>query len=228
VAIIYATFKTLGIQQMTLSEGALREGVVHDLLGRIYNHDIRSKTVETLANDYHSDKSHGLRINKSACYMLQQLDPGRSQEDRKTVAQFLSWAAQLHEIGNDIAHSSYHKHSAYIIQYADLAGFSRQDQVLLSTLVRFHRKKFLDSAFKELPKPWNDYAPVLVIILRLAVILHRNRHTPTLPEFSLTLDKKQFKLEFPKHWLKKYPLTEADLQLEAEYLNNAGYKLNYH
>ncbi len=228
VAIIYATFKTLGIQQMTLSDGALREGVVHDLLGRIYDHDIRSKTVTTLAKNYHTDEQHGENIKKTAHYILQQLDPSQTQDDRKMVAQFLKWAAELHEIGHDIAHNAYHKHSAYIIQYADLAGFSRQDQVLLSSLIRGHRKKFSEVAFKDLPKPWHQYAPLLTIILRLAVILHRNRHTLSLPNFEIKRDKKQIKLNFPKNWLSQFPLTDADLQLEAAYLQHAGYKLNYH
>ena len=228
VAIIYATFKILGIQQMTVSDGALREGLIDDLLGRIYNHDTRSKTVETLAAHYHIDKNHALNIKQSVHYILQQLDPSQTQDDRKIVAQFLAWAAELHEIGHDIAHNAYHKHSAYVIQHADLAGFSRQDQILLATLVRLHRKKFSNSYFKELPKPWNEYAPILTIILRLAVVLHRNRHSLKLPNFKISIDKKHIKLSFPKNWLTQSPLTNADLQLESDYLDNAGFKLSYH
>ncbi|MDQ7091916.1 MAG: exopolyphosphatase [Methylococcales bacterium] len=227
VAIIYATFKTLGIQQMTLSEGALREGLIDDLLGRIYNHDTRLKTVETLASHYYVDKSHALNIKKTVYYMLKQLDRTQTQDERKMVAQFLGWATELHEIGCDIAHSGYHTHGAYIIEHADLAGFSRQDQILLATLVRLHRKKFSTSYFKELPKPWKNYAPLLTIILRLAVVLHRNRHTQSLPSFEISVIKKQIKLIFPKNWLTELPLTHADLELEADYLEKGGFKLSY-
>jgi exopolyphosphatase/guanosine-5'-triphosphate,3'-diphosphate pyrophosphatase len=228
VVIIYATFKKLGIQQMTVADGALREGLIDDLLGRIYNHDTRSKTVETLAHHYHIDSKHALNIKQSVHYMLQQLDLSQTQDDRKTAAQFLTWAAELHEIGHDLAHNAYHKHSAYIIQHADLAGFSRQDQILLATIVRLHRKKFSNSLFKELPKPWKAYAPRLTIILRLAVILHRNRHALALPNFQITISKKHIKLIFPKKWLAQSPLTNADLQLEANYLSNSGFKLSYY
>lgn len=228
VAIIYATFKTLGIQQMTVADGALREGLIDDLLGRIYNHDTRSKTVEVLAKNYHTDKHHAEKIKQSVHYMLQQIDPSQNQDDRKTAAQFLAWAAQLHEIGHDIAHNAYHKHSAYIIHHADLAGFSRQDQILLATIVRLHRKKFSSSYFNELPKPWNEYTIILTIILRLAVILHRSRHALTLPDYKITINKKHIKLIFPKNWLAQSPLTNADLQLEADYLDNEDFKLSYH
>lgn len=228
VAIIYATFTTLGIQQMTVSDGALREGLIHDLLGRIYDHDTRSNTVEMLAKHYHTDKNHADRIKQTIQHILRQIDPSQTQEERKTVAQFLDWAAELHEIGHDIAHSQYHKHSAYIIKNADLAGFSRQDQVLLATLVRLHRRKFSASQFKDLHTPWNHYAPIMTIALRLAVVLHRNRHMQGLPDFGIKIHKKHVSLSFPENWLQESPLTHADLQTEASYLRSGGFKLSFH
>ncbi|NOQ35997.1 MAG: exopolyphosphatase [Methylococcaceae bacterium] len=226
VVIIYTTFKTLGIKQMTVSDGALREGLIHDLLGRIYDHDTRSKTVDTLASHYHTDKNHAVRVKHTVQHILRQIDPSVTQEDRKAAAQFLDWAAELHEIGHDIAHSSYHKHSAYIIQNADLAGFSKQDQILLATIVRLHRKKFSLSRCKELPAPWNRSSPLLTIILRLAVVLHRNRHMLELPSFEISSHKKHISIVFPEGWLEKSPLTYADLKIEADYLEGGGFKLD--
>ena len=227
VAIIYATFKTLDIRQMTISDGALREGLIHDLLGRIYDYDTRSNTVEKLAEHYHTDKKHAQRIKKTLNYILRKLSLSQTREDRKMMAQFLDWAAELHEIGHDIAHSQYHKHSAYILKNADLAGFSRHDQILLATIVRAHRKKFAESDFEDLPKPWDKYTPVLTIILRLAVVLHRNRHMLELPDYEIGLDGKSLTLSFPDNWLQELPLTRADLKLEADYIRSAGFKLNY-
>lgn len=228
VAVIYATFKTLDIGQMTVSEGALREGLIHDLLGRIYDYDTRSKTVKTLATHYHTDKKHAQRIKQTIHYILRQINPSQTREDRKMIAQFLDWAAELHEIGHDIAHSAYHKHSAYIIKNADLAGFSRQDQILLATMVRLHRKKFSDTGFDDLPAPWNNYTQILTIILRLAVVLHRNRHMLELPDFKISVDKKHIEMVFSDNWLQQLPLTRADLKLEADYLQAGGFKLSYH
>jgi len=228
VAVLYATFKKLNIQQMTVSDGALREGLVHDLLGRIYNHDIRSNTVETFAEHYHTDLEHSERINQTIDIILDQLDSSCCTPiNKKTINQLLSWAVSLHGIGRDIAHSQYHKHSAYIIENGDLAGFSRQDQLLLATLVQTHRKKFSRSRFKKLPKPWNKDAPILTIILRLAILLHRNRHTQNTPEFTISIEATTIKLEFLNEWLKSAPLTQADLEIEARYLAAADYSLLY-
>ena len=164
VAITYATFVTLGISQMTVSDGALREGLVYELLDRIYDHDIRSQTSRMLAERYRCDLNHSAQIKATLHYMLDQLHEHPAFLDQSIAVQFLDWAADLHEIGLEIAHSQYHKHSAYIIENGDLAGFSKQDQMLLARLVRNHRKKFHVSLFNELASPWRDHAPVMAIL----------------------------------------------------------------
>lgn len=225
VAIIYATFKTLAIEQMTVSDGALREGLVHDLLGRIYDYDIRSKTVLTIAEHYLTDTEHTQRITKTVNTILNQLDNSCCTENSKIITQFIHWAVALHVIGQGIAHSQYHKHSAYIIENGDFAGFSRQDQVLLATLVRSHRKKLSKSRFKKLPEPWCQDAPYLTVVLRLAILLHRNRHTHTAPDFKISIQSSKINIVFSDDWLSNAPLTRTDLELEAHYLEDAGFKL---
>lgn len=224
VAIIFATFKSLGIQQMTVSDGALREGLVYDLLGRIYNKDIRSDSVQTLAERYHTDKKQTERVKKTIHFIFKQFE-NQFQSDKKIILQFLDWSAQLHETGLDIAHSQYHKHSAYIIENTDLAGFSRQDQILLSAIVRSHRKKFSFKRFSKLPEPWNKDAPYLSLILRLSVVLHRNRHDVESPNFKITFKSGKIQIKFPDGWLMNSPLTHADLLQEASYLKSANFKL---
>lgn len=228
VAVLYATFQKLDIDQMTVSDGALREGLVHDLLGRIYDHDIRSKTVETLAEHYHTDKEHSDRIQETVNTILNQLDSDCcSKNSKKIIKQFLSWAVSLHGIGRNIAHSQYHKHGAYIIENGDLAGFSRQDQQLLATLVKTHRKKFSRSRFKALPAPWNHDAQLLTKILRLAILMHRNRHRHDTPEFTISFDSESIKLKFANNWLDNAPLTQTDLEIEASYLERADCSLTF-
>jgi exopolyphosphatase/guanosine-5'-triphosphate,3'-diphosphate pyrophosphatase len=225
VAIAYATFKSLGIEQMTVSEGALKEGVIQDLLGRLYDHDSRTATTRSLAARYYTDKAQALRIKQTINHMLTQLTTGNSLFDNEQVVQFLEWGADLHEIGQDIAHSQYHKHGAYIIENGDLAGFSRQDQIILATIIRSHRRKFTLSRFYDLPAPWNEYAPYVTIILRLAILLHRNRHDEKLPDFRIGITKSRIELDFPDQWLNQSPLTHADLMQEADYLKSAGFTL---
>jgi len=226
VAIVYATFKILGIDQMIVSDGALREGLIQDLMGRIFDDDIRAATVHNWAERYHTDKPHAARVKQTIAYMLPQLS-NTTPIDNDTITQYLDWAADLHEIGRDIAHSGYHKHSAYIIENGDLAGFSRQDQILLATLVRTHRRKFVRSLFANLPAPWTELAPYLSIILRIAVLLRRNRFDADLPEFRIAIEKSKVRLTFPQNWLDESPLTHADLQQEADYLKQGGFKLDF-
>jgi len=225
VAIAYASFVILGIKQMTVSDGALREGLIQDLLGRIYQHDIRTDTAKELAGRYHTDHAHALRVKHTAGQMLEQLIAANTLPDDDNIRSALDWAAILHEIGRDIAHSQYHKHSAYIIEYGDLAGFSNQDKLLLATIIRSHRRKFSKARFQNLPEPWRKQAPLLCIILRLAVMMRRNRHDGAMPEFALTFDKNQIFLKFPANWLAQHPLTHADLTQEADYLKAAGLSL---
>jgi len=227
VAIVYATFKSLGIGQMTVSDGALREGLIQDLLGRIYNHDMRSETVQSVADRYHTDKKHAARIKQTIAVILKQLSDEYCWANDENCVQFLNWAADLHEIGIDIAHSQYHKHSAYIIENGDLAGFSNQDQIFLASIIRSHRRKFSLPLFTELPSPWNAYGPNLAIILRLAVLLHRNRNEHELPDFKIAIIKPRIQLTFPSAWLSQSPLTHADLIQEADYLKSAGLKLEF-
>ena len=226
VAIVYATFKSLGIEQMTVADGALREGLIQDLLGRLSDHDTRASTVEVLTRRYRTDGGQAARIKETINTMLVQLKKYDWSEDENAV-QFLQWAADLHEIGIEIAHNQYHKHSAYLIENSDLAGFSRQDQQILSTIVRSHRRKFSPALFIDLPSPWNKQAAGLTLILRLAILLHRNRDEQKLPDFKITMSKTKINLKFPADWLVRSPLTHADLMQEAEYLRIAGYKLEF-
>jgi exopolyphosphatase/guanosine-5'-triphosphate,3'-diphosphate pyrophosphatase len=227
VAIVYATFKSLNIDQMTVSDGALREGLILDLLGRLYDHDIRSTTVRALAERYHTDKGHSERIKQTIAAMLAQVDKDSPLSKTDTAVQFLNWAADLHEIGLDIAHSQYHKHSAYVVENGDLAGFSSQDQKILATLVKTHRRKISRVNFSGLPSPWDSQALYLSIILRLAVLLHRNRYERPMPDFKIALAKTKVCLQFPKDYLLQLPLTHADLVQEADYLKSAGFKLEF-
>lgn len=227
LAIVYATFKSLGIEQMTVADGALREGLIQDLLGRLDNHDVRASTVAVLANRYRTDKEHAARIKQTINTMLAQLNKKWCWSTDENSVQFLQWAADLHETGIDIAHNQYHKHSAYLIENGDLAGFSRQDQQILSAIVRSHRRKLSPALFLDLPAPWNKQVIYLTLILRLAILLHRNREELQLPRFKIAMTKTKISLKFPCDWLSQSPLTHADLTQEAEYLKMAGYKLEF-
>ncbi len=89
----------------------------------------------------------------------------------------LRWAARLHEIGLDVAHSGYHRHGAYLLANADMAGFPRAEQKLLSIMVGSHRRKPAIEDADELTRPGTSRAPAMTLLLRLAVLLNRGRST---------------------------------------------------
>lgn len=139
----------------------------------------------------------------------------------------LSRAARLHEIGLAIAHSQYHKHSAYLVKNLYMPGFSQGEQLLMSTLIRGHRRKFPENIIKALPESQVQPIWLLCMILRLSVLLHRSRSPIPLPEISLKMTDRKVNLTFPAGWLEDHPLTNADLEQEEQYLKAVNCKLNY-
>lgn len=226
LAILLATFQALGIERMTVSDGALREGLLYDLLGRIRHEDVRERSVAHLAQRFHADHAHARRVSATLRYCLAQVSPPQPLDAEET-AQWLGWAAALHEIGLDIAHHQHHKHGAYIVENADLAGFSQQEQQRLAMLVRAHRRKFPLKLFKELAPPWNKAAIPLACLLRLAVLLNRGRGAGAMPGFVFRLEDAGVVVRFSPGWLAEHPLTEADLVQEAACLQEAGLRLEF-
>jgi len=226
VAILSGVFESLGIDTMAVSAGALREGLIFDLIGRSRNEDVRGRTVENLVRRYTIDVEHAGRVAKTALGLYSQVstDWGLDAED---LPWFLEWSAMLHEIGLSIAHTQYHKHGGYIIEYADLAGFSLGEQRILAILVRGHRRKFPTQIFEDLPT--TDGQPVLrlCVLLRLAVLLHRGRSEGPPPETRLTVSRQGVTLEFPEGWLDERPMTLADFEQERSYLKAAEVKLRF-
>jgi exopolyphosphatase/guanosine-5'-triphosphate,3'-diphosphate pyrophosphatase len=224
VAILSAIFEALEIEQMSCASGALREGLIYDLVGRLRQDDIRERTVAELADRYRIDRAQAERVKRKALALWEMVRTPW-QLDTEEYQRLLGWAACLHEIGLSISHSQYHKHSAYLLNNLDMPGFSRGEQQRMAFLVRAHRRKFPLAELQALPD--DDEQPVrrLCVLLRLAVLLHRARSTAEMPRIEVDVDGDALKLRFPENWLQAYPLTAADLELEADYLKAAGFKL---
>lgn len=210
VAIMSAVFKELGLEEMVYSEGALRLGVLYDLLGRYHHEDMREATVKRFIQRYEVDRAQASRVATTALDLYQQLRPQEDIEN-SPAAQFLAWAARLHEVGVSIAHTSYHKHSAYILANADMPGFSRRDQALLSRLVLAHRGKL--ERVQPLPREAPEW--LLIFCLRMAALLHRARDDAPLPELHARLGPKGFELAIDREWLAQAPLTATTLDEEV-------------
>jgi exopolyphosphatase/guanosine-5'-triphosphate,3'-diphosphate pyrophosphatase len=214
-AIMYAAFCELGIEQMQPALGALREGVLYDLLGRFHHHDMRDVTTKQFMRRYHVDMRQAERVAHLADRLALQFMEGQTSED---ALHLLGWTASLHEIGVSVAHNGYHKHTAYILANADMPGFSKKEQARLSLLALAHRGK-LDKV-RSLVGTQEDIA--LIMALRLAALFYRNRSDAELPAMQGRFSGTKFHLILAPGWLAQNPLTDTALQEEAKQWRELG------
>lgn len=217
VAILRAVFKALSIDHMQVSMGALREGLLHDLLGRFGEHDVRENSIRNLAERYHVDAAHAQGVQDTALRLCEQV-ASVWHLDVTLHGNMLRWAAAVHEIGMDIAHSQYHKHGEYLLQNMDLAGFSQRDQRRLAFLVRAHRRRYPHEQLDDIADDDREALVRLSVLLRLAVTLHRSRTADPTSQLEVQVTPKRITLSLPTTWLKAHPLTALDLNQEAEHL----------
>jgi exopolyphosphatase/guanosine-5'-triphosphate,3'-diphosphate pyrophosphatase len=224
LAILAEIFSVLDIKEMRIAEGAMREGLLYDMLGRYRREDARERTVRAMQQRYHVDVAQAERIEATAGNFLEQArEAWKLEEPLAHLA--LKWAAQLHEIGLDVSHSGYHRHGAYLLENGDMPGFPREEQRLLARLVGAHRRKLALEGVEELVPPWDRSALYLIVLLRLAVLLHRGRSSTALPSIELSATSRSLEMRFPAGWLREHPLTSADLQQEVDYLRLSGFRL---
>lgn len=226
VAVLSAIFDALAIDRMQVSDWALREGVLYDLVGRIRHEDVRERTIATMAERFSIDPRQAQRVERSALSLLEHVKHAWKL-DGGDYSSLLGWAAQLHELGLAIAHNQHHKHAAYVLENSDMPGFSREEQSRLALLVRAHRRKFPIATFKAFPKAEVSCLIRLAALLRIAVDLHRSRSEQVQPEPVADADGKRLRLAFVDDWLASHPLTRADLEVEAELLRSARLELSF-
>jgi len=211
VAIMSAALDELGIESMKVSEGALRHGVLYDLLGRVEHRDMREATVAQFVRRYHVDSAQAQRIRDLSLTIYDALAPGGEREDDPTGL-MLDWAARLAEIGLSIEHAQYHKHSAYVLSNADMPGFpawnrraspascSRTAQALQGAGCRPGRQR-LEAGVRAshgVPYPAQPQRP------EAPVPAGRGRCSG-------------FAIDLPQSWLDENPLSAAALESEADY-----------
>lgn len=225
IAILCGIFESLEIDKLHFSTGALREGLAYDTIGRLAHEDVRERTINALVERYHVDTELTQRIENTALLGWAQVKDDWGLE-RPVFHDVLSWASRTHTIGLTISHSQFHKHSAYLLHNSDLPGFTNRDQQLVATLARGHRRKFPKEEFKKLTKDLQEPYKRLCILLRIAVLLNRSESNLRLPAIIFRANGKKLHLRFPEGWLQHNPLTAADLQQEADYLNVIDYSLD--
>jgi exopolyphosphatase/guanosine-5'-triphosphate,3'-diphosphate pyrophosphatase len=222
LAIMNAVLSELNIESMVTTGAAMRQGVLYDLHGRFHHRDMREVTVAQFMQRYHVDALQARRVATLALALHRKLS-GDGDEPDETAAQRIAWAAKLHEIGISVAYSGYHKHSAYIINNADMPGFSNDEQLALSLLVLAHRRS-LGKIEKRMDEDDVDWR--MVFALRLAALLHRSRADVTLPPaLQVRLQGRKLRLSLDEDWLKRNPLTVTALHDEVREWDKIGFEL---
>jgi exopolyphosphatase/guanosine-5'-triphosphate,3'-diphosphate pyrophosphatase len=217
-AIMSAIVDALEVDRIEIGNGALRQGILWDLLGRVHHHDMRDVTVAQFMQRHHVHSAQAGRVGELAASLLRQVADDATCED---LVQIMGWAAKLHEIGISVAYNGYHKHSAYILRNADMPGFSRSEQERLALLVLAHRGQLR----RVEPLAGGDADWPLVAALRLAALFHRSRSELDLPALAFKGKGRRFSLGVPAAWLADNPLTETALREEIKQWRGSGGEL---
>lgn len=221
LAILQAVIHSLGIKAMRTSSGALREGVLFDLLGRMRDKDVRDATVERMSERFQVDRAQARRVEALALQLWRALAPawGTPVEDGERM---VAWAARLHEVGMAVAFPGYHKHGAYLLANAEMPGFSKDEQEVLAALVMGHRRGLSRSGWRGPGTTALGPALDMCVALRLAVLLNRARSPRPAPPPAVEAAPGRIGLRFPDGWLIQHPLSLADLREEAQQLAKIG------
>lgn len=223
LAMMAAVFEEFGIETMNYCDGALREGVLYDLLGRSTGADMRDITVAQMIRRYGMDEAHGHAVAELAARLYHEASRASDAEQTRT-ARLLTWAAQLREIGLSIAHEDFHKHAGYILNHCDMPGFSEDEQSRIAELALgqtggLGKMRLLMAVNDE----W-----LSLMCLRLSVIFHRRRDNNLPPVIRLRIKGNGARLELPADWVLAHPLTDQSLQREAaEWARNGPWALNF-
>lgn len=223
LAILAALFEGLDIKELRVSQTALREGLLDDMLGRMSNRDPRKITTDAFALRYQIDAQQAARVAQTCQHLMAAC--ATQWALNATQKNLLLWSVQLHETGLAIAHSQYQKHSGYLVEASDMAGFSRLEQRFMAVMVRHHRRNIPSDWRDGLPERLHKPAAWSLVLLRLAIILHRDRGDHFNHPEIFCDGPDELKLCFDKQWTAQHPLTMHDLEMEQQTWQALGLKL---
>jgi len=224
LSILAELLRVLNIGELQVSDGALREGLLYDLLGRLQHEDARERTVRAMMSRYNVDAPQAERVAQTAAEIYSQCKQ-QWGFSRKIAGKVLDWAARLHEIGLDISHDGYQLHGAYIAEHADMPGFPSAEQRFLALLIGGHRLRINKSNLSLLPEVWREPGLRLLMLLRIAVLLNRSRKALPQANMKISVKDDSLTISFDPKWLAENPLTLADLEREREFLAQVDYRL---
>jgi exopolyphosphatase/guanosine-5'-triphosphate,3'-diphosphate pyrophosphatase len=204
LAVLIGIMRELGIKAITAVDAGLRMGVLWDLQLRATKRDRREQSVRDFVRRFRADESRALRVAEIAAAFYQQLKPSEN-----VYLRYVYWSGLLHEVGLAVSHTGYHKHAAYMVENADLPGFTTREQRLMSTLI-LAQKGNLRKVSDALANP--DFAKA-VLALRLATMLMHARIDTDAERVRLKM-KNRIELELGRDWQERHPTLAYPIEKE--------------
>ena len=229
VAILSACFDALDIDELEYVDVSLLQGIICDKvlgtkeLGSVVV-DLKEDSVAQLTERFAVERTQAARVANCAAVLY--AASGDWWQGDTECADLLRWAAQLHELGVHISARHYHRHGAYIVKHAELAGFSQHQQSVLALLIRGHRRSMPGLSFRAFDPELETKLLKLVALLRLAVILQRSHSDEGAPKVSLSVTDEQLTLDCGVGWLAANQLSYKELQVERRQQATAGLELH--
>jgi exopolyphosphatase / guanosine-5'-triphosphate,3'-diphosphate pyrophosphatase len=228
ISILRALMTLLKVDTLHVAQGALRHGVLFEMVEREdHSTDTRDLSVKRLALKFSVDPQQAHRVGEVSLHWLNAMHPTAKHNDAHLarLRRKLDWAAQLHEVGVAISHSDFHKHGAYILDNADLVGFSMPELHRLGLLVLGQRGKLKKL---ELELEENDFAKML-FALRLSLILCHARIDPEHASLTLRCDdhKQRITLTANANWTESFPQSTHLLKLEMASWQKAPWSFDF-
>jgi exopolyphosphatase/guanosine-5'-triphosphate,3'-diphosphate pyrophosphatase len=174
--ILEQIFSELSLKEITLSNYALREGIIFDTINKEHNTllkedlgDIRYRSIISLAENCKYDKGHSERVLKLSKRIFEQISNRYNLSEKDE--EHLEAAAILHDVGHNLSHAQHHKHSYYLIRNCELLGFNDEEIEIIANISRYHRKshpKLKHDNFSRLSPKNKEKVRKLAGILRIA------------------------------------------------------------
>jgi exopolyphosphatase/guanosine-5'-triphosphate,3'-diphosphate pyrophosphatase len=216
LTILIGAMQELDISLLQPVDAGLRMGVLWDLQLRATERDRRDRSVQECMRRFRVDDDRAQRVAQAALALQAQLKPGS-----KVYEKYLRWSALLHEIGLAVSHTGFHKHSAYMVENADLPGFTAREQRLVATLT-LAQKGNLRKVSEALADA--DFAKA-VLALRLATMFMHARIDGDVNEMRVKM-KSRIELEFKRAWMERHPTAAVWLDKERGCWADAGVEFN--
>ncbi len=215
LTILLVLMEHFGIDKIFPIEAGLRVGVMWDTYMKSTQTDRREHTVRQMVNRFHIDEKRARRVAEYAMSIYSGLNP-----DSDRFNKLLYWSGQLHEVGIFISPTNYHRHGAYLLENADMAGFTTREQYLMSRLVlgQMGNLKKINSIMA------TPDAVKAVLALRLAVVFQHAKVNFKADRIKVTVGDR-IDIALPKAWLDNHETLLFWLEHECDFWADVGITL---